>query len=68
MTASAGIAAAADKGLAAVRGQAAGGEAAGAQAAIVFAGRDPGAREILHRELSKRHGADWVNRPVSRQC
>jgi thioredoxin reductase (NADPH) len=55
MTASAGVAAAADEGLAA----AAGGEAAGAQAVIVVAGRDPGAREILHRELSKRYGADY---------
>ena len=52
MTASAGVAAAADEGLAA----AVGGEAAGAQAAIVIVGRDPGAREILHRELSKRYG------------
>ena len=55
MTASAGVAAAADEGLAA----AAGGEAAGAQAAIVIVGREPGAREILHRELSKRYGADY---------
>ena len=35
------------------------GEAAGAQAAIVIVSRDPGAREILHRELSKRYGADY---------
>ncbi len=55
MTASAGVATAADEGLAG----AAGGEAAGAQAAIVIVGREPGAREILHRELSKRYGADY---------
>ena len=55
MTASAGVAAAADEGLAG----AAGVEAAGAQAAIVIVGREPGAREILHRELSKRYGADY---------
>jgi thioredoxin reductase len=55
MTASAGVAAVADEGLAA----AAGGEPAGAQAAIVVVGRDRGAREILHRELSKRYGADY---------
>jgi thioredoxin reductase len=55
MTASAGIAAAAHEGLAA----AAGGEAAGAQAAIAIVCRDPGAREILHRELSKRYGGDY---------
>jgi thioredoxin reductase len=55
MTASAGAAAAAHEGLAAaVRG-----ETAGAQAAIVIVSREPGAREILHRELSKRYGADY---------
>ena len=55
MTASAGIATAAYEELAAaVRG-----EAAGAQAAIVIVCREPGAREILHRELSKRYGADY---------
>ena len=55
MTASAGVAAAADEELAAaVRG-----ETAGAQAAIVIVCREPGAREILHRELSKRYGADY---------
>ena len=55
MTASAGAAAAADEGLAAaVRG-----ETAGAQAAIVVVSREPGAREILRRELSKRYGADY---------
>jgi thioredoxin reductase (NADPH) len=35
------------------------GEAAGAQAAIVIVCREPGAREILNRELSKRYGADY---------
>ena len=55
MGASAGVAAAAHEGLAAaVRG-----EAAGSQAAIVIVCRDPGARELLHRELSKRYGADY---------
>jgi thioredoxin reductase (NADPH) len=54
MTAS-GAAAAADEGLdAVVRG-----DTAGAQAAIVIVSRDPGAREILRRELSKRYGADY---------
>jgi thioredoxin reductase len=47
MTASAGAAAA-------VRS-----EKAGGQAAIVIVSRDPGAREVLHRELSKRYGADY---------
>jgi thioredoxin reductase (NADPH) len=55
MSASAVVAAAADEGLAA----AAGGGAAGAQAAIVIVVREPGARGILHRELSKRYGADY---------
>ena len=50
-----GIATAAYEELAA----AVGGEAAGAQAAIVIVCREPGAREILHRELSKRYGADY---------
>ena len=55
MTASAGVAAAADEGLAtAVRG-----DNAGAQAAIVIVSREPGVREILHRELAKRYGADY---------
>ena len=55
MTASASVAAAAYKGLAgAVRG-----DNAGAQAAIVIVSREPGVREILHRELSKRYGADY---------
>jgi thioredoxin reductase len=35
------------------------GEAAGAQAAIVIVCREPGAREILNRELSKRYGSDY---------
>ena len=35
------------------------GEAAGAQAAIVIVCRDPGAREVLRRELSKRYGSDY---------
>jgi thioredoxin reductase (NADPH) len=55
MTAPAGVAAAAYEGLAAVVR----GENAGAQAAIVIVCREPGARQILHRELSKRYGADY---------
>ena len=55
MSASAGVATAAGEGLAA----AARGEAAGPQAAIVIVGRDPAAREVLRRELSKRYGADY---------
>ena len=55
MTASAGVTTAADEGLAA----AARSEPAGAQAAIAIVGRDRGAREILHRELAKRYGADY---------
>jgi thioredoxin reductase len=55
MTASAAVAAAAQEGLAAaVRG-----EAAGPQAAIVIVGREPGARELLQQELSKRYGSDY---------
>src|SRR6478735_3121019 len=55
MTASAGATTAADERLAAaVRS-----EPAGARAAIAIVGRDRGAREILHRELSKRYGADY---------
>ena len=55
MSASADVAAAADEELAAaVRG-----DNAGAQAAIVIVCREPGAREILSRELSKRYGADY---------
>jgi hypothetical protein len=55
MTASAGAAAAAHKELGAVVR----GETAGAPAAIVVVCREPGARKILHRELSKRYGADY---------
>ena len=55
MTASAVVAAAADEGPTA----AAGNEAAGAQAAIIIVSGDPGARGILHRELSKRYGTDY---------
>ena len=54
MTTSAGVAAAVYDGPAAVRG-----EDAGARAAIVIVCREPAAREILHRELSKRYGADY---------
>ncbi len=55
MTASAGIATAPYEELAAtVRG-----ETSGAQAAIVIVCREPGARAILNRELSKRYGADY---------
>src|SRR6185369_5095570 len=55
MTASAGATTAADERLAApVRS-----EPAGARAAIAIVGRDRGARQILHRELSKRYGADY---------
>ncbi len=35
------------------------GETAGVQAAIVIVCREPGVREVLHRELSKRYGADY---------
>ena len=55
MTAAAGAAAAAHQGPA----SAGRGETAGAQAAIVIVAREPGARAILHRELSKRYGADY---------
>ena len=55
MTASAGAATDATEEL----GTAVPGENAGAQAAIVIVSRDPGARGILHRELSKRYGADY---------
>ena len=55
MSASASVAAAAhEEPAAAVRG-----ETAEAQAAIVIVSREPGAREILYRELSKRYGADY---------
>ena len=55
MSTPAGITAAADEELAA----AARDETAGTQAAIVIVFREPGAREILSRELSKRYGADY---------
>jgi thioredoxin reductase (NADPH) len=55
VSASAGVAVAADEGLTAD----ARGETAGAQAAIVVVCREPGAREILRRELAKRYGADY---------
>jgi thioredoxin reductase len=55
MTTSASVAVAAREGPAeAVRS-----EDAGTQAAILIVGREPGAREILRRELSKRYGADY---------
>jgi thioredoxin reductase (NADPH) len=55
MRTSAGVAAAAHQELAVAEP----GETAGAQAAIVIVSRDPGTREVLHRELSKRYGADY---------
>jgi thioredoxin reductase len=55
MSTSAGVAAAAYQKLAAAEP----GETAGAQAAIVIVSRDPSTRDILHRELSKRYGADY---------
>jgi hypothetical protein len=55
MTVSAGVAPAAYEDLA----PAVLGEAAQAQAAIVVVCHEPGAREILRRELSKRYGADY---------
>jgi thioredoxin reductase len=55
MSTSAGAATVADEGAAAaVRG-----EPSGAQAAIVIVSGEPGAREVLRRELSKRYGADY---------
>jgi thioredoxin reductase len=54
MSASRGVAIAAEEGLAAVRG-----EVAAAQAAIIIVSHDLGTREILHRELSKRYGGDY---------
>ena len=55
MTASAGTATAVHEEL-----TAAGiGETAGVQGAIVIVWREPGVREVLHRELSKRYGADY---------
>src|SRR5262249_37069353 len=35
------------------------GGTAEAQAAIIIVGRDPGTREVLHRELSKRYRGDY---------
>ena len=55
MSASAGVTAAAYEGPAAAVQS----DDAGAQAAIVIVCREPAAREILHRELSKRYGADY---------
>jgi thioredoxin reductase (NADPH) len=55
MTASAGAATAAPEEL----GAAVPDETAGAQATIVIVSHDPGAREILSREVSKRYGADY---------
>jgi thioredoxin reductase len=55
MTASAGVAAAADEATAA----AVPGGTGGARAAIVVVSRDAGARETLRRELSRRYGADY---------
>ena len=55
MTASAGAATAAQEG----PGAGVPGETGEAQAAIVIVSGDPGARGILHRELSKRYGTDY---------
>jgi thioredoxin reductase (NADPH) len=55
MTASTGAATAAPGEL----GAGAPGETAEAQAVIVVVSRDPGVREVLHRELSKRYGGDY---------
>src|SRR5215472_765750 len=55
MSTSTGAAAAAPEEL----GTAVRGKPAGAQAAIVIVGRDPGTREALHRELSKRYSGDY---------
>ena len=55
MTASAGAVTAAHQNL----GAAMRGKSVEAQAAIVIVSRDPGTREILHRELAKRYGADY---------
>jgi thioredoxin reductase (NADPH) len=55
MTASGDAATATQEGL----GTAVRGETGGAQAAIVIVSRDPGGQEMLHRELSKRYGADY---------
>ena len=55
MTASASALTAADQ----EPGSAVRGETAGAQAAIVIVCREPGTREILYQEVSKRYGADY---------
>jgi len=55
MSSSAGAATAADERTAA----AVQGEIAGAQPAILIVSHESGTREILHRELSKRYGADY---------
>jgi thioredoxin reductase len=55
MTASSDVATSKDEGLAAARP----GEPAEAQAAIVIIGREPGARETLYQEVSKRYGTDY---------
>ena len=55
MSASAGAVTAAYEGLAA----AGRGESGGAQAAIAIVCREPAARQVLHRELSKRYGGDY---------
>ncbi len=54
MSTSAGVATAVDEGTAAAQS-----ETAGAQAAILVVSHESGTREILHRELSKRYGADY---------
>ena len=55
MTASAGAATAAPEEL----GAGVPGETAEAQAVIVIVSRDPGVRQVLHRELSKRYDGDY---------
>ena len=55
MSTSAGVATAADEGTAAAVRD----EIAEAQAAILIVSHEAGTREILHRELSKRYGADY---------
>jgi thioredoxin reductase len=62
MSTSAGAATAAHQKL----GAAIAGEAAEASAAIVIVSKDPGTREILHRELSKRYGGDYQIMACSR--
>jgi thioredoxin reductase (NADPH) len=55
MSASAGAATAAHQ----EQGATVRGDTTGAQAAVVIVGRDLAVRETLHRELSKRYGADY---------